>query len=156
MTTQNYFQARLSQGKMNEVFFKSIIEKDIKEKLKTNGDFDLFDFENENYKIELKTREVERNKYKTTIIGYDKIQQGLKYIEENKNIIFYFGFKKDGLFKFKLTQDNYKDFKISNIGCRFRENKKPHLEIPVEILEFVCKECPIQDEYSLRLQKGSQ
>ena len=97
MTTQNYFQARLSQGKMNEVFFKSIIEKDIKEKLKTNGDFDLFDFENENYKIELKTREVERNKYKTTIIGYDKIQQGLKYIEENKNIIFYFWFKKDDL-----------------------------------------------------------
>ena len=90
MTTQNYFQARLSQGKKNEDFFKSIIEKDIKEKLKTNGDFDLFDFENENYKIELKTREVERNKYKTTIIGYDKIQQGLKYIEENKNIIFYF------------------------------------------------------------------
>ena len=155
MTTQNYFQARLSQGKMNEDFFKSIIEKDIKEKLKTNGDFDLFDFENENYKIELKTREVERNKYKTTIIGYDKIQQGLKYIEENKNIIFYFGFNKDGLFKFKLTKDNYKDFKISNIGCRFRENKKPHLEIPVEILEFVCKDCPIQDEYSLRLKKGS-
>ena len=34
MTTKNYFQARLSQGKMNEDFFKSIIEKDIKEKLK--------------------------------------------------------------------------------------------------------------------------
>jgi hypothetical protein len=150
MTTKNYFQSRVSQGKMNEGFFKSIIEKDIKASLKTNSEFDLFDFENENYKIELKTREVERFKYPTTIVGYDKIVKGLEYLEQNKNIVFYFGFKKDGLFKFNLTKDNYKDFKISNIGCRFRENKKPHLEIPVNILEFVCDDCPLQDEYSKR------
>jgi hypothetical protein len=37
----------------------------------------LFDFENENFKIEFETREVERLEYKTTIVGYDKIEKGL-------------------------------------------------------------------------------
>ena len=68
-----YFQSRVNSGKVNEEFYKSIIEKDIKEQLKNNNTFYLFDFENENFKIELKTREVTKDKYKTTIIGYDKI-----------------------------------------------------------------------------------
>ena len=74
----NYFQSRVSQGKINEEFYKPIIEKDINTTLQSNNKFNLFDFENLNFKVELKTREVERMKYKTTIVGYDKIEKGKK------------------------------------------------------------------------------
>ena len=101
---QTYFQSRVNSGKMNEEFYKPIIEKDIKEQLKNNNTFNLFDFENLQFKIEL-TREVERFKYKTTIVGYDKIEKGLEYIQEGLRVIFYFGFKESGLFKFELNND---------------------------------------------------
>ena len=86
----SYFQSRVNSGKMNEEFYKPIIEKDIKEQLKYNNTFNLFDFENFQFKIELKTREVERLKYKTTIVGYDKIEKGLEYIQEGKRVICYY------------------------------------------------------------------
>ena len=76
MTTQNYFQARLSQGKMNEDFFKSMIEKDIKEKLKTNGDFDLFDFENEITKLNLKQERLNEINIKQQLLDM------IKYIKD--------------------------------------------------------------------------
>ena len=72
-TYYTYFQSRVNSGKMNEDFYEPIIEKDIKEQLQNNNTFNLSDFENENFKIELKTREVTKDKYKTTIVGYDKI-----------------------------------------------------------------------------------
>jgi hypothetical protein len=150
---QNYFQSRVNSGKVNEEFYKPIIEKDIKEQLKNNNTFNLFDFENNNFKIELKTREVTLEKYKTTIVGYDKIEKGLEYIEEGLRVIFYFGFKESGLYKFELNNENYKELKLSNIGCRFRETKKLHIEIPVEILEFVSVDCPLQGDYTERVNK---
>ena len=51
---QTYFQSRVNSEKMNEELYKPIIEKDIKEQLKNNNTFNLFDFENDNFKIELK------------------------------------------------------------------------------------------------------
>ena len=56
----NYFQSRVSQGKINEQFYKPIIEKDINTTLQSNNQFNLFDFQNDNFKVELKKREVER------------------------------------------------------------------------------------------------
>ena len=56
--SQTYFQSRVNSGKVNEEFYKPIIEKDIKDQLKNNNTFNLFDFENFNFKNELKTREV--------------------------------------------------------------------------------------------------
>ena len=153
---QSYFQSRVNSGKMNEEFYKPIIEKDIKDQLKNNNTFNLFDFENENFKIELKTREVERLKYKTTIVGYDKIEKGLEYIQEGLRVIFYFGFRESGLYKFELSNENYKELKLSNIGCRFRSaagKRKTHIEIPVEILQYVSCETPLQGEYTERVKK---
>jgi len=58
------------------------------------------------------------------------------------------------LYKFELNNENYKKLKLSNIGCRFRSSsgkQKFHIEIPVEILEFVSLDCPLQGEYSERV-----
>ena len=66
----------MHQGKINEEFYKPLIERDINEELNSNNEYNLFDFENLKFKIELKCREVERMKYKTTIVGFDKIEKG--------------------------------------------------------------------------------
>ena len=48
LNSNSYFQSRVNSGKVNEEFYKPIIEKDIKEQLKNNNTFNLFDFENSN------------------------------------------------------------------------------------------------------------
>jgi hypothetical protein len=73
LTPKFYFQSGYNSGKNNEEHYKPIIEKDIKEQLKNNSNFNLIYFENGFFKIELKPREVERLKYKTTIVRYHKI-----------------------------------------------------------------------------------
>ena len=55
------------------------------------------------------------------------------------------------MYKFELNHENYKELKLSNIGCRFRSaagKQKTHIEIPVEILEYVSSMTPIQGEYT--------
>lgn len=146
--TLNYFQARRHYGKINEEFYKPIIENDIKDKLNSNNEYILYDFENEKFKIELKCREVERTKNKTTIISYIKVEKGLEYLKDDIKVIFYFAFKNDGLYKFELKEDNYLNLTLSNVCCRFKKNIILHMEIPVELLEFVCHETPLQGEYS--------
>ena len=44
--TLNYFQSRVHQGKINEEFYKPIIEEDITSTLNSHNKFNLFDFEN--------------------------------------------------------------------------------------------------------------
>ena len=60
------------------------------------------------------------------------------------------------MYKFELNDENYKELKLSNIGCRFRSaagKQKTHIEIPVEILEFVSLDCPLQGEYTEKVNK---
>ena len=57
-------------------------------------------------------------------------------IQEGLRVIFYFGFKELGLYKFELNYENYKELKLSNIGCRFRENKKSILKFLLKFLNL--------------------
>ena len=41
-------------------------------------------------------------------------------------------------------------------GEKHQEKKKLHIEIPVELLEFVSNECPIQGTYSQKLKELKQ
>lgn len=149
-----YFQKRVKQGLENEDFLKEYIEENLNIRLEKTQKFTKYDFINieEKIIIELKTREVIRSQYKTTIIGKDKIDFFYKKIQEGFIIYLYFCFK-DGLYKIKLEEEVFSTFKISNIGCRFREIKKPHYEIPVEELEFVNSICCLDGDYSKILKK---
>ena len=149
-----YFQKRVKQGLDNEDYLKEYIEEDLNIKLDKTQKFVKYDFINikEKMIVELKTREVIKNQYKTTIIGKDKIDFFLKKIQEGFIVYLYFGFK-DGLYKIKLEEEIFNTFQISNIGCRFRENKKPHYEIPVDKLEFVNKISRIEGDYTEVLKK---
>ena len=84
----NYFQSRVHQGKINEEFYKPIIEKDINTTLQSNNQFNLFDFTNDNFKIELKTREVERMKNIRLLL--DMIRERKDYNLLKKEKKFYF------------------------------------------------------------------
>jgi hypothetical protein len=55
---QSYLQSGYNSGKNNEEYYKPIIEKD-------TSNFNLLDFENANFIIELKTREVTIDAYET-------------------------------------------------------------------------------------------
>ena len=55
----------------------------------TKNNMDRFDYENEEYLIELKTRNNNFDKYPTTMISTNKINYGLKL---NKSMIFIFKF----------------------------------------------------------------
>ena len=71
----NYFQARVQSGKINEEFYKPLIEKDIKEELNSNNEYNLFDFENDNFKVELKTREVQKQNIKQQLLDTIKLKK---------------------------------------------------------------------------------
>ena len=92
--------------------------------------FSQFDFENENFICELKSRRCCHNEYPTTMVGMSKF----KKLDKDKNYRFYFLFT-DGLYYW-----NYNEEKITvrNAGRRDRKAKeyKPHAFIDIEHLNL--------------------
>lgn len=87
---------------------------------KTVDKWDPFDFLNkeECIYIELKTRRNTKNKYPTTMVGYNKIIDGLKHIENGFSVYFCFKFT-DGLYYYKLPLDGgLNDKCVKDIGGR--------------------------------------
>ena len=68
--------------------------------------FDYHDIE-ENVYVELKTRRNTMNAYPTTMIGYNKIIEGIKLIRSRKSHVYFFFDFTDCLTYFELTEDNY-------------------------------------------------
>jgi len=72
---------------------------------KTENQYETFDFENDNYICELKSRRVPSKRYPTAMCGLNKVKDIRKY--PNKKIRFYFLFT-DGLY--------YWDYKKNTAG----------------------------------------
>lgn len=103
--------------------------------IKTPDRFDPYDFFCFDKYLELKSRRNTKNKYPTTIIGKDKIDLGLKYIQLGYKIILLFNFT-DEFCYYELKED---DELISSIIKRHdRNTRKEHIEIPVEQLKTIC------------------
>tara|TARA_R110002012_G_scaffold206477_1_gene376400 strand:+ start:1742 stop:2203 length:462 start_codon:yes stop_codon:yes gene_type:complete len=123
-------------------------------KLKANKHFDLFDFENEKTKVELKTRSCNHNSYPTTMMNMSKINYAVKNKEKYK-FIFYFLFK-DGLYKWDFKEDNYK----IEIGGRFdrgdANDRKLYSYIPVNDLILVDELCKSTLEARKRKKKDTK
>jgi len=82
------------------------------------SDWDFYDNENK-YKIELKSRKINSNKYNSTIIGSNKIYKGKKLLNEGYRIfyifnyidkILYFELDNDDKFKQSYFNDKYHSF----------------------------------------------
>ena len=81
---------------------------------RSNNIFDIFDFCDENKKIlcEVKGRNIKSDKYKETIVSYNKVQEAYRKVDEGWKVYFIFVFtdksmyvelKEDLLWEVKLT-----------------------------------------------------
>lgn len=130
-------QKDLSFGLNSEQTTKPMIEKWIGGSLNKLDDLNFFDFEVENKKIliELKTRRINHNQYRTALIGKNKIMYANDKMKEGYELYFVYNYK-DGLFYVKFNENmlNYKSFYMKR---RDRNNGSWVMEINVnELVEI--------------------
>ena len=73
-------------------------------KLNATKLYDVFDYENEKFCIELKTRRVSFGDYPSLMFGYNKIKKAEKI--KDKDVYFFFKLK-DGLYYWKYNDTQY-------------------------------------------------
>lgn len=127
-----HFKQELAQGlKIQEIvlpIIQSYFNKDIKP---TEGRYNKYDYLDNNYNYELKSRTNEYNKYPTTLIGLDKIDNNTIYL-------FYFT---DGLYYIKYNKELFDTFEIKDFVRNPRYGKidklKKYIYIPIDKLQEI-------------------
>ena len=118
-------------GKENEILpiITTFFDRDIK---KSKNNFDKYDFEDDKYKYELKSRNNEYNKYPTTIICNDKVI--------TDKLIFLFNFT-DGLYYIKYSKSKFDNFEkklfVRNKRQDYNDLEKMYIYIPIEKLKKI-------------------
>ena len=95
----------LSFGKDNEIRVKQRLQA-LFGPLEETDPMDEFDFKNDNFYIELKTRRVTKNKYHTTMVGENKVIKGFEHQLAGKRVFFVFDFV-DCMCIWELDRDEY-------------------------------------------------
>ena len=96
-----------------------------------------FDFTNNQYNIELKTRNNTYNKYPSTMVGYNKIQIAEEDTTDKKyKFLFLF---EDGLYCWDFEKDKY-TIKTGGRRDRGLYEYKQYAYIPIEELYLISKE----------------
>jgi hypothetical protein len=139
----NSFKLREEFGIANERHFKETIcelFQDWGQLNWSNNKYAIFDFENDTISVELKGRTCYSYAYPTTIVGYNKIKEGIKRVKNGKQVFFLFSFK-DGLYMWELTLNSWlliggKNAISQNIGCPYAHIIM-NVEIPMKYLEKV-------------------
>ena len=78
----------LQFGLTNEIYKKKKKENIFGELKKTKNTYDNFDFYNNNFFIELKTRRINHNKYNSLYFDKCKYDKGLEYLKKGFRVIF--------------------------------------------------------------------
>lgn len=99
--TNIQYQNDLTFGLGAEIEIKNILEEKFGE-LNQLDKYHPFDFENDNYLIELKSRRINHNQYPTAMVNLSKIQ---RTSNSNKNRIIVFNYR-DGIYYWNVN-DNY-------------------------------------------------
>ena len=81
----------LSFGKDNEIRVKQRLGR-LFGPLEDTGAMDEFDFKNDRFYIELKTRRVTKNKYPSTMVGENKVVKGFELQMAGFRVFFVFDF----------------------------------------------------------------
>jgi hypothetical protein len=153
MSPNNFksFKHRENFGLSNESHYKNEIcnyYKDFGELTKSIGKYEIFDFYNDKLVIELKCRTNTYDKYPTTIIGYNKVEEGFKSINKGQKVIFLFGFT-DGLYEFELNDSNWNEIgglnSISSYyGCKYSKSPIQNVQIPIHLLKKIIDKKPLE------------
>jgi len=96
------YQKDLEFGHKEEIRIKLILEEYFG-LLNILDKYNPFDFENEKYLLELKSRRIPHNKYDTAMVNYSKL---LRTSNSEKERIIIFNYS-DGLFFWKVNSDEY-------------------------------------------------
>lgn len=96
------YQKDLEFGHKEEIRIKDILEKYFGELIVLDK-YNPFDYENDKYLIELKSRRIKHDKYDTAMINYSKI---LRTSNTKKERIIIFNYE-DGLYYWKVNSDEY-------------------------------------------------
>jgi hypothetical protein len=116
MINQQIQQDDLHFGEKGEDRTQAIIEKFLCIKLNRSSDkYATFDYYNDNTFIELKSRRIKHNTYKTLMFGYNKFKKGLEHIENGKDVYFFFNCL-DGIYYWKLTNESKANITIGTGG----------------------------------------
>ena len=87
-------------------------------KLDFTGKYDSFDFYNDEFYIELKTRNINHNQYPTLFFSENKYYKGLYLIQNhNKRIVFIWRCN-DGCYYWELKKDNHEKEGFIALGGR--------------------------------------
>lgn len=136
------------ENKIKHPFVKKICEKDIlnemevlpllrnyfNDDIKIISGMSIMDFKSDNAVYELKCRTNEKDKYPTTLIGYNKIEEGIRTCKKA-----YFIFKyTDGLFYIEYDANVFSKFEIKLNYKEYHQGKpKKYIYIPVSILKQI-------------------
>jgi hypothetical protein len=127
------FQNDLKKGKEDELLVLPKIQKFFnRDIIKVKDEYSRYDFQDNIYKYELKSRNNNYNKFPTTIIPSDKII--------DKNLILLFNFY-DGLYYIEYNDWDFSNFG-RNIFCRekrigYNDKPKEYIFIPIESLKKI-------------------
>jgi len=104
--------------------------------IKTKSRYAPFDFESTDTLVELKSRNCKKDKYPTTMIGYNKVKKAL---ESNKQVYFCFSFT-DGLFYYKVNKNDsfLHQPEIGGRTDRGRQELNEYIFIDVNHLTKMC------------------
>jgi hypothetical protein len=118
-------------GKENEILpiIRAFFDRDI---IKSTSKFEKFDYSDEKYKYELKSRNNTLEKYPTTIICNDKVI--------TDKLIFLFNFT-DGLYYIKYSKSKFDKFEkklfVRNKRMDFKDLEKEYIFIPIDKLKKI-------------------
>lgn len=123
----------LQDGENTEILYYEILKNKFDNTLKRTPKYSLFDYESDNYLIEIKKRNNNHDKYKTTIIPQNKI----KFLNGiNKKIIFVFVFDDKTLYH---EYDMNKKYNIKMMGRNDRgiQEYKYYINIDIKDLKDI-------------------
>jgi len=95
-------------GDLNEALYEPIIQEKYGKVIRSTRkkeQFKIYDWENSDTKVELKSRNNDCAFYPDTMVGFNKVEEWGED-ETDKRYFFLFGFL-DGLYEWELTQENY-------------------------------------------------
>lgn len=130
--TQKYLND-YNYGYQNEEALLNILKTHFNEDILKLNRYHPFDFQGDNKFIELKSRNNEKNKYLTTMIGYNKI---MKASELEEDVYFFFSFT-DGLFYWKYDKNFNLEIKKGGRYDRGCSEINDYAYIPVDILQSI-------------------
>jgi len=120
-----YIRDDLKFGLQGEQTIKPVLETLFGTLHKTENKYDNFDFYNEKYRIELKTRNIVFGQYDSLIFDECKYDKFIELTDKNPKLQFFVVWNlRDGLFMWKMNRDENQHYIKSN----FQVNRGSHIQ----------------------------